>query len=52
MSLPGFWDSDGHTEHLPISGTALVVRTVIQGSQVYVCDIQYAEVSFDPQHLN
>jgi len=52
MALPVFWDSNGHTEHLPFSGTPLVVRTGIQGSQVYIYVIQYAEVSFAPHHLN
>lgn len=52
MALPVFWDSNGHMEHLPIAGTPSVVQTVIQGSQVYVYGIQYAEVSFAPHHLD
>lgn len=52
MALPVFWDSNGHMEHLPVSGTPLVVQTVIQGSQVYIYGIQYAEMSFVPYHLN
>lgn len=52
MALPGFWDSNGHTKHLPISGAPLVDQTAIHGSQVYVYGIQYAEVSFASHHLN
>lgn len=52
MALPVFWDSNGHIEHLPISGTPLAVQTVIQGFQVYVYGTQYAELAFAPHHLN